>query len=264
ISYWGKIEGIANDYYILKGWDEYLGQKKFFYSTDCEEWALMPDADPQVENIVKYEQSLFTGDPSTKGKYKEEKRLSYIVRTIEEQCGLVPSGYLYLTATHEIRINEAWKGLTQAESLQMSNYLHEIYPKDPYTRRNLEVKGIKPGPKFLDDASIDKPIGAWSLQYNSIVDLVVLRSVKYPGFSLFLRPNTREWGQIYIGKGIFDIDIAFTLPAVPKEQTGPLLLEKIIAEDKEEERKKKEKEEEERKAAEAAAAEENAEEEQEA
>ncbi|KAA6360494.1 MAG: hypothetical protein EZS28_043980, partial [Streblomastix strix] len=63
IRYWGKIEGIANDYYILKGQDEYLGQKKFFYSTDCEEWALMPDADPQVENIVKYEQSLFTGDP---------------------------------------------------------------------------------------------------------------------------------------------------------------------------------------------------------
>ncbi|KAA6360553.1 MAG: hypothetical protein EZS28_043920, partial [Streblomastix strix] len=59
IRYWGKIEGIANDYYILTGWDEYLGQKKFFYSTDCEEWALMPDADPQVENIVKYEQSRF-------------------------------------------------------------------------------------------------------------------------------------------------------------------------------------------------------------
>lgn len=44
-------------------------------------------------------------------KFTELDRLSYVVRTLEEECAVVPVGAFKLTATHELRYNDAFKGL---------------------------------------------------------------------------------------------------------------------------------------------------------
>ncbi|KAK2964126.1 putative Radial spoke head protein 9 like protein [Blattamonas nauphoetae] len=297
IAYWGKIEGINADYFLIKAWDEYLGPAKYFYSNDMVDWAQVPEVDPHVEEMVKLDQSLYIGDPTIKTRFRdltkltkkdptgeeeenaappeeeeeaeeaapeegaeeeegapkkpkkpsnfftEDQRIAVFVRQIELNCQLVPRSFLYLNATHLVCENPSYKGLSQVESLKLTSYLHLRFPFDPIVRKNLEVKGVNKPFDFLDPADNDQPVGSWSLQYKSFVSLISIRSLLFPGYQVFLRPDTPEWGSVYVGNGLMNIDIPFTLPPISAADTHPHLLEKIMRENEEEERRRKEEEE---------------------
>jgi hypothetical protein len=79
--------------------------------------------------------------------------------------------------------------------------------------------------------------------------LVFIESLLYPGYFLFLRPNSTDWGSVYVGNGLFDIDLLFELPNINKAESQPQLLNDIIKEKEkreEEERKRIAQEEEEK------------------
>ncbi|KAA6360207.1 MAG: hypothetical protein EZS28_044267, partial [Streblomastix strix] len=50
----------------------------------------------------------------------------------------------------------------------------------------------------------------------------------FPGFQLYLRPESSQWGTSYVGNALIHIDIPFALPAVPKEETQPKPLLDIL------------------------------------
>ena len=56
--------------------------------------------------------------------FTELDRLAYIVRAIETECQLVPVGAYKLTPNHELRLNEAFMGLTLNEASDINNYQH--------------------------------------------------------------------------------------------------------------------------------------------
>jgi radial spoke head protein 9 len=63
----------------------------------------------------------------------------------------------------------------------------------------------------MDPINEDQPKGCWSLQFERGSDLVLLRSLKWPGASLFHVPGTSSYGSIYFGDGEQNTDIPFML-----------------------------------------------------
>jgi len=56
--------------------------------------------------------------------FYELDRLAYIVRAIETECQVIPIGAYKLTPNHELRLNEAFAGLTLQEASDINNYQH--------------------------------------------------------------------------------------------------------------------------------------------
>ena len=54
----------------------------------------------------------------------EIDRVNYVVNAIETDCHISPVGAFKMTAQHEVRRNEAFKGLSAEESLNISSYVH--------------------------------------------------------------------------------------------------------------------------------------------
>ena len=54
----------------------------------------------------------------------ELDRLKYVVLAIENDCQIAPIGAFKMTSQHQVRRNEAFKGLTAKETLSLNNYLH--------------------------------------------------------------------------------------------------------------------------------------------
>jgi hypothetical protein len=56
----------------------------------------------------------------------ELDRLTYVVYAIENDCTIAPIGAFKMTPTHQVRRNEAFKGLpnNNADSLSLKNFLH--------------------------------------------------------------------------------------------------------------------------------------------
>lgn len=66
IYFWGRIDGIANDYYVAFGYvRDCLKDRKYYYSVDCYQWLLLPF----VQNAKTFQATIlcrepFRGDPS--------------------------------------------------------------------------------------------------------------------------------------------------------------------------------------------------------
>ena len=54
----------------------------------------------------------------------ELDRLKYVTLAIENDCQIAPIGAYTMTAQHQVRRNEAFKGLASTSSLHLGSYLH--------------------------------------------------------------------------------------------------------------------------------------------
>lgn len=70
---------------------------------------------------------------------------------------------------------------------------------------------------FLDSLDQDKVIGkiffnwkdSWSIQIDSTRTIANLRSLIWPGYFAFNKSNSKQFGSVYIGFGIKNMDISF-------------------------------------------------------
>lgn len=62
--FWGRINGIQNDYYIAFGYNKNcLSGSRFFYSINYTgKWILLPDVVPDNDRLCLLNQNLFQGD----------------------------------------------------------------------------------------------------------------------------------------------------------------------------------------------------------
>ena len=56
--------------------------------------------------------------------FTELDRLSFTIRAIENDCQCVPLGSIKLTPLHEVRRNEAFKGLCPDTAFDLKHYIH--------------------------------------------------------------------------------------------------------------------------------------------
>lgn len=94
----------------------------------------------------------------------ELDRLKYVTLAIENDCHIAPVGAFKMTAQHQVRRNEAFKGLTSASSTRLDSYLHFRNVQTEEKKILLDEPSAPFNPHFLEPISADEPKGCWNFQ----------------------------------------------------------------------------------------------------
>lgn len=107
-----------------------------------------------------------------------------------------------MTPRHELRRAEAFKGLSQAEAIHLTNYQHFRNVQSADKKSLLEQSDAPFHKDFLDSIAKDSPKGCWCLQLDDRGDTALIRSLSWPGFQFFHKLNSNKFGNVYIGDGL--------------------------------------------------------------
>ena len=176
------------------------------------------EAPPEAEEEQKEEEHA---DKDSLASTEEEKippknfieldRLAYVVRAIDHDCSLVPQGSFRMTPSHELTRNKAFEGLNSTQIKDIKCYLHFRNVQLPEKREQLDRDDALFTYDFLDGIEKDVPKGSWSLQIDPSGTIATLRNFLWPGYFAFHLANTQRFGGIYVGDGIKNSDLPFTL-----------------------------------------------------
>lgn len=134
--------------------------------------------------------------------FVELDRLVYVVLAIENDCSICPAGAFKLTPQHQVRRNEAFKGLSSDEYLDLANYLHFRNVQTAQYKEELDKPSAPFNPRFLEPITEDQPRGLWSIQANESNSKSIIRSLQWPGFGFFHKHSSKKFGYLYIGDGL--------------------------------------------------------------
>lgn len=85
----------------------------------------------------------------------ELDRLKYVVLAIENDCQIAPLGAFKMNSQHQVRRNEAFKGLSLAHSINLGSYVHfRNVQTQPY-KAALDDASAPFNPKFLESITHD-------------------------------------------------------------------------------------------------------------
>jgi radial spoke head protein 9 len=144
-------------------------------------------------------------------RFREMHRLSFVVATIDHDAAVVPRGALVVDASHGIGKNPAYGGLGFEAAGALANYYHFRAPESARAKACLAKPGIVRPSDFLDPCAEDQPAGVWALSYDPSATTAVLRNFYWPGFFFFHVMGTPEYGGVYFGDGLANLDLAFML-----------------------------------------------------
>jgi len=132
-----------------------------------------------------------------------------MVREIDSATCVVPVGAYVLTSDQRVVANNFYTGLPLSQGLNIRSYLHLRPPTkaaDPSQLTAME----KPR-EFLECVGDDVPVSSWSLKHDAPNNLVILRSLLYPGYMHFNIVGSNVYGSAYCGTGLKAWDLAFML-----------------------------------------------------
>ena len=78
-------------------------------------------------------------------------------------------------------------------------------------RNKIEDSDIIFDDDFLDRLSQDRPIGCRSIQLSEKENVATVRSLTWPGCFAYHKLNTSLYGNVYIGDGVKNVDLAFMI-----------------------------------------------------
>ena len=241
ILFWGKIMGAEKDYYIamaLNYKDKPNFPKKTFYFCSSSNFLFselsqiqphhIPDfrhfntyfiGNPDI--ILKKYSSVDSNEDSDKQIQKgfnpnlkpknltESDRLSYVVRTIEDDTSVVPVGGFKMIPIGEMRRNDVFDGLSVEDLDKLEKYAHFRKTRNEDKKDIIELGDAVFNFGFLDSI-VDDPIkDCWSIQVNSEKTVSHIRSIIWPGYFAYHKANSDMFGGVYIGYGIKNVDIPF-------------------------------------------------------
>ena len=205
LEFWGKIQGLKEDYYIAQGVRAGLEDAtQTLYSVNCSDWCLLEDVvDEQKRAQALSIRGRFTGDPSLpyslplddedsekNGELQvlEEVRLSAVVEDINRLAMLRPADAL----TKENRLNMLWNGLTVDQAANPSNW------------------------RYNSGAAVEaKSQRFWSVQAEQGVGVdcmnIVLKNLLYVGAMAFHTPGSNQFGRLYVGNGEKNLNFTFMM-----------------------------------------------------
>lgn len=141
----------------------------------------------------------------------ELDRLAFVVLAIENDCQIVPIGSVKLTPLHEVRKNEAFKGLGQDCAFSEESYLH-FRSAQTKEKKDLNQKDDAIfRPDFLESIAEDDIRGSWSVQPDTTRSQVIIKCLLWPGYYAYHKLNSKIYGGVYIGDGIKNSDLPFML-----------------------------------------------------
>lgn len=143
--------------------------------------------------------------------FTELDRLAFVVRAIENDCQIVPLGSVKLTPKHEVRRNEAFRGLCKEKSQCLNSYVHFRSVQDGDKKNKNEMDDAIFQPDFLEAISADPIKGSWSVQADTTGAISIVRSLLWHGYVAFHKLGTQTYGGVYIGNGVKNADLPFML-----------------------------------------------------
>ena len=238
--FWGKILGAEKDYYIskalyYKGFQNFPKKKYFFcYSTNFI-FSELPDIQPHhIDNFYKFN-TYFIGNPDIiLEKYESEQnknldevigdtfkpqlrkknmtetdRLSFVVRTIDHDTSVVPVGSFKMLPINELRRNDLFEGLSSEDLDKKEKYVHFRPVENQEKKDKIAMGKAVFDFDFLDSIADDPIKDSWSIHLDSTKTTSTLRNLIWPGYFAYHKANADEFGGVYIGYGIKNIDIPF-------------------------------------------------------
>ncbi|XP_072391372.1 radial spoke head protein 9 homolog isoform X2 [Diabrotica undecimpunctata] len=233
IYFWGKIFGAEKDYYIAYGYQkDILYGKVFYYSRNCVDWGLLPkptqnglsltplcttkfQGEPSmiIEIVLEQDETLIGGrrKQSEIRKLKEEDRLASTVYLIMEESAVIPRAGIFRQPDGVVVNNLGFEGLQLLDAREWSSFLHLRVPTRKQNTNLLTRDDYNYATDFLDPIDNDIPEGCWMIQTTQSEDLVILKSMYWPGLIFFHNLKTPKHGFIYFGHGKKCLDVPFML-----------------------------------------------------
>ena len=241
MQFWGIIYGSEKDYYIAKAlyYKNYpLFPKKKYYFCNSSNFIFseLPSLNPhQLPNFHKYN-TYFIGNPDiilekyeveknnnlddelTEGNFKpltrkknmtETDRLSYVVRAIDRDTSVVPVGGYKMLPINEIRRNDLFEGINSEDLGKIEKYLHFRPVENQEKIDKINMGKAVFDFDFLDSISDDSIKDTWSIQLDSTKTTCSIRSLVWPGYLAYCKANSDQFGGVYFGYGIKNVDIPF-------------------------------------------------------
>lgn len=141
----------------------------------------------------------------------ELDRLAFVVKAIENDCQVIPVGSVKLTPLHEVRKNEAFKGLDHTNGFVEESYLHfrSAQTKDKKDLNQKDDAIFRSD--FLESIADDEIQGSWSVQPDTTKSQVIIKSLLWPGYLAYHKLKSKIFGGVYIGDGTKNVDLPFML-----------------------------------------------------
>jgi radial spoke head protein 9 len=139
----------------------------------------------------------------------ESDRLSFIVRSIDHDCSVVPLRGFKMLPINEIRRNDLFEGLSSDEIGKLENYFHFRKIESQNKKDMIDMGKAVFDFSFLDCLSDDELKCSWSIQTDSAKSVSNIRSIVWPGYYAYHKSNCDLFGGVYIGFGIKNVDIPF-------------------------------------------------------
>ena len=240
MQFWGKIIGAEKDYYIArafyyKGYKNFPKKKYFFCSSNNFIFSELPEIQPHhFDEFYKFN-TYFIGNPDLilekfdssqnkntnevigdtfklqlkKKNMTETDRLSFVVRTIDHDTSIVPFGAYKMLPISEIRRNDLFEGLSSDDLDKKEKYLHLRPVENQEKKDKIDMGKAVLNFDFLDSIVEDPIKDCWSVHVDNMKTICTLRNLVWPGYFAYHKANTNEFGGVYIGHGIKNVDIAF-------------------------------------------------------
>lgn len=141
----------------------------------------------------------------------ELDRLSVVVHQIDKRCSAVPRGVMKYTASHQVCQNEAFRGLSCQDAMNLCNWQHMRAVCTDEKKELIARHEAIYNDRFLDELESDMPNKCWSVLSDVTKTVAIIRSQLWPGFFAYHRCNTNIHGCVYIGDGLRNHDLAFML-----------------------------------------------------
>lgn len=223
MAVWGKVFGVKNDYIVIRG-EAADGSELdgvLYYSTNGGQSFTLLDGevnqrclrdvggpymgDPAYEYVIK-------GDGEEPVIVKERVRLATWVQYVDHHCRLVLRGAVVLHTDGQVKSNPAFEGLSLQDCLRPQSLLHlRRCPTHEEAKRCL-VEGTRyETVDVLAPITADVPYGCWSIRQDPLNNVVYATTPKAQGFVFYCAPDTPEYGNLYVGDGCPNNDLAFYL-----------------------------------------------------
>lgn len=237
IFFWGRINGIENDYYIAFGYTEDCARaRRFFFSVNCIKWYLLPPHNPDQYEACILIPDQFQGDitritevtmdpnfvlgvddilrPSKRSKFKlkEEDRLSCMVNLITEESAILPRGALYKNVDGKTIYNPMFRGLSLTDGSKFENYLLYRNPREKWNANLLKKINYNYSVDIFDSTDIIVPREqSFCLTIEQDPIIVFIKSLHWPGMVFFHKCRTEQHGFCYFGDARKNLDLLFML-----------------------------------------------------
>ena len=241
MQFWGIIYGAEKDYYIAKalfykGYPQVTKKKYIFCSSSNFIFSELPSLNPhQIPNFHKYN-TYFIGNPdiilekydsgnssnfdeenegdsfrprTKKKNMTETDRLSFVVRAIDRDCAVVPVGGFKMMPINELRRNDLFEGINSEDLEKKEKYVHFRPVENQEKKDKIAMGKAVLDFEFLDSIADDPIKDSWSIHVDSTKTTSSLRSLVWPGYFAYCKANSDQFGGVYIGYGIKNVDIPF-------------------------------------------------------